>query len=92
MTSSRFYSLSSNKNVEKLVDLFKQYDFPNYYEYMEEKNPVVKNLKRASLLVPITFKEQLDSNNILRQNTYFTFSKRTQNMRYYSDQVKFIKK
>jgi hypothetical protein len=86
-------SSSSNLNIEKLVNIFKQYDFPDYYDYMVKQNPVVKNLKRASLLVPITFEEKIDSNDDnLRQDTFFTFSKRTQNMRHYSDQVKFIQK
>jgi hypothetical protein len=88
----RFNSSSSNLNIEKLVNIFKQYDFPDYYEYMVKQNPVVKNLKRASLLVPITFEEKIDSNGNIRQDTFFTFSKRTQNMRHYSDQVKFIQK
>lgn len=88
----RFNSSSSNLNIEKLVNIFKQYDFPDYYEYMVKQNPVVKNLKRASLLVPITFEEKIDSNGNIRRDTFFTFSKRTQNMRHYSDQVKFIQK
>lgn len=85
----RCYS-TNNLTIEKLVKIFKKYDRPNYYEHLAKQHPAISKLKRASLLVPISLKEEHDSNGKKIAKTYFTLSKRTKNMRYYSDQICFI--
>ena len=72
--------------VEKLVETFKPYHSPNYFEYIAKKNSLLLRIPRASLLIPISFKKETNGD----LTSYFTLSKRTNQMRHYSDQNCFI--
>jgi len=89
---NQFYSgltvnlIDKKKLVEKLVDIFKPYHEPNYYDQILKKNSSLSRVQRASLLIPISFRKE--NNGML--STYFTFSKRANKMRSYSNQNCFI--
>lgn len=88
--SARFHSTVSNLTIDKLSEIFKQYDQPNHIEKLIEINPLIAKIKRASLLIPIHLKEEYDTNENKTFKSYFTLSKRTEKMKYYSNQICFI--
>jgi len=73
--------LSYISNEESLKADFKQYDNPDIYEKILENNPEIQKLKKAAVLIPISFKNE---------QTYFTLSKRTDKMNSFSGDVSFL--
>ena len=64
---------------------FTQYHKPDYYEYLVSKNVRISQLQRASLLIPISCRNDADIST-----SYFTLAQRAQNMRFYDGQICFI--
>ena len=68
-----------------IANRFSQYHKPDYYEYLVRKNAKIAQLRRASLLIPISIRNDADIST-----AYFTFTQRAQNMRFYGGQICFI--
>lgn len=80
---------NSNITLEFLKQKFQPIDKPNYLEQIEAKNPFISKLKRSAILVPISIKEETQNGNKLNK-TYFTFTKRSENLKSFKGQVCFI--
>jgi len=63
-----------------------KYDQPDFYTQITAKNSSVKNLKRASVLIPISFK----NDNYELSNTVYTLSKRTDKMSSFRGDISFL--
>lgn len=78
VVSARFYSTPS---LDTLKETFVKYDRPNSFARLLEVNAGVAQLKRASVLVPISISEG---------KTYYTLSKRTDLMKSFKGEVCFL--
>ena len=73
--------------VDSLKNIFKKFNKPNHYDHILAKNSNLSKLKRCSVLVPISFKNE--SNNH-RLTTYFTLTKRPDTIKTFKGQVCFV--
>jgi len=82
--SSAMSSISSNKeHIDFLSRIFAAHHRPNFYENAIKSNSSVKKLRRAAVLVPISY----DS----ATNGYqFTLTKRTDNLRTHKGEICFV--
>lgn len=87
---SKNFSRLSSSSIEFLKEKLTKYDSPYIYETILSKNASVKNLKRASVLIPISFKEETDSCGKIVTKTFFTLSKRTDKMSSFKGDVSFL--
>ena len=74
-------------NVDSLKNIFKKFNKPNHYDHILAKNTNLSKLKRCSVLVPISFKNE---SNDHRPTTYFTLTKRPDTMKTFKGQVCFV--
>ena len=79
-----------NFSLKSLQAKFKQLDMPKYYDSLILKNPAISKLKRASVLVPISIRENLNENGTLTRQTIYTLTKRTDKMKSFKGDVCFI--
>ena len=87
-----FYSTATNSTlneeiIEHLRNKFAKFDRPNHLEYLASKHPDIAKLKRASILVPISAKRLPNSSSF---QTFYTLSKRTEQMSSFKGQVCFV--
>lgn len=90
---ARLFSLDSNAQntlVENLKEKFKEFDQPNYFDSILSKYDNVKSLRRASVLVPISFKEVIDEHGFRTVKSFYTLSKRTDKMTSFRGDVSFL--
>lgn len=83
----RFFSQNRKTDIEYLKSKFSALNEPEYYENVLSKIDQFQGLKRASVLIPISFKQDENSND---RRSYFTLSKRNENLRSFSGHVCFM--
>lgn len=71
----------ANLVADQLKSAVSKFSKPNYYNYMESQYPVISKLGRASVLVAISSQSN---------STYFTFSKRTEQMKSFAGHNCFV--
>ena len=64
----RFNSRYDYLTLSALKEKFSILDKPNYYDTLIMKNPSIKKLKRASVLIPISVNENIDESEWLVRN------------------------
>lgn len=91
-TSLQIFRQYSTKNlsIESLRSQLAKINRPNYLQNLIKKNENIGKLKQASVLVPISIKTDIDSNGNKIERTYFTLTKRTDNMRSHKGDVCFV--
>jgi peroxisomal coenzyme A diphosphatase NUDT7 len=55
---------------------------PNYYDQLVIKHPYVSKLRRCSILVPITVKQEKNKKGLRVQKSYFSFTQRADTIKY----------
>lgn len=83
-------SNSHESNLKLLKSLFEKHNKPNKYEKLLKQHSDFGRLKKAAVLVPISIKEEKCSNGTVNYSTYYTFTKRTPNMKFYGGQTCFM--
>jgi len=73
------------EKIDELKKLFLKVNTTNHYEYLLTKNKNLAKFPRASVLVPISFRQEQDE-----WKSYYTLSKRTDFMRSHKGQVCFV--
>ena len=88
--SARFVNQDSNTLIENLKEKLKRFDQPDYFGSILSKYENVKSLRRASVLVPISFKEVVDEHGARTVKSFYTLSKRTDKMSSFRGDVSFL--
>jgi 8-oxo-dGTP pyrophosphatase MutT (NUDIX family) len=87
----RHFSPIKQLNLEGLKKTFDEFNKPNHYDYILAQNPNISKLKRCSILVPITLKQEINKKTgELHQNTYFTLTQRPDTIKTFKGQVCFV--
>ena len=77
----------TKNNIDILKKIFKNYDKPLNYEQLLKKHSSVNKLTKASVLIPISVKEN-ESSNIYQ--TFYTLTQRTPKLKFYGGQICFM--
>ena len=86
----RFNSRYDYLTLSALKEKFSILDKPNYYDTLILKNPNIKKLKRASVLIPMSVNENTDESGSLVRKSFYTLTKRTDKMKSFKGDVCFI--
>jgi 8-oxo-dGTP pyrophosphatase MutT (NUDIX family) len=88
----RNYTSDSSKilDLNYLRETLSKFSKKNYYHIIEPKNKNIQKLSRASVLVPISIQKATDNEGKVNYQTFYTFSKRTMEMKTFKGQVCFV--
>lgn len=81
----------TKKNVDYLKEKLSKYNVPNYYEtHLAKHKNISRFKKRASVLIPISMREDEIDQRIGIGKTYYTLSKRTDSLSSHKGEVCFL--
>jgi 8-oxo-dGTP pyrophosphatase MutT (NUDIX family) len=85
---------SSNANNDLRIEYLKQslakYHRPNEYELLLAKNRKIETLKRSSILIPISVRQERNEKGMYVQKSFYTFTKRSKKMNVHPGEVCFV--
>ena len=84
--SKRLFTNDVHSEHDLKVDYLKRslefLNKPNYYDQLLVKHPFISKLRRCSILVPITIKQEKNKKGLRVQKTFFTLTKRADTIKY----------
>jgi len=82
----KFFTTEAYSGHDLKIDYLKRslvfLNKPNYYDQLLVKHPYVSKLRRCSILVPITVKQEKNKKGLRVQKSYFTFTQRADTIKY----------
>lgn len=74
-------SASDDMKIQYLKESLSEFNKPNHFKELTAKNPDIEKFKRSAVLVPISIRLEKNEKGHRVQKSYFTLSKRTENLK-----------